>query len=54
MNKVTNISKEPRQFRDQFSGKEIVLAPGESVEVRSAPTHPFFKVEEVKAAKGGN
>jgi len=49
MFKVKNKSKEPRKFRDKFSGKDIIIEPGKSV-ITSTPVlkSEIFHVEKLK------
>lgn len=45
--KVTNEGKDPRQFWDKYSGRIVILLPGESVFVKRSPEpNECFTIEK--------
>lgn len=47
MNKVTNISKDDRRFRDMNTGKDVIVAPNKFVITNASPEQKdIWKVEK--------
>lgn len=52
MFKVKNETSEPKKFRDAYLGRDVILGPGESIDVIKAPVeHPSFSIKELKGKK---
>lgn len=55
MYNVKNLMNDERRFRDKNSGRDIIVAPGESVDVVKAPDVPeeVFEVKTIGIPKMG-